>query len=61
MHPFIEAVKEYDALFAGWFKNMLGISTGALAILVSLLPRFRVQRVQGRPLVLQFTNDHYLW
>lgn len=38
MNPFIEAIKEYDALFAGWFKNMLGISTGALALLVSLLP-----------------------
>ena len=38
MHPFIKASKEYETLFSGWFKNMLGISTGALALLVSLLP-----------------------
>ena len=39
MHPFIEASKEYETLFAGWFKNLLGISTGALAVLVSLMPK----------------------
>ena len=38
-HPFIEASKEYETLFAGWFKNLLGISTGALAVLVSLMPK----------------------
>ena len=38
-HPFIEASKEYETLFSGWFKNLLGISTGALAVLVSLMPK----------------------
>ena len=38
MHPIAEASKEYETLFQGWFKNVLGISTGALAVLASLLP-----------------------
>ena len=38
MHPLMQAAEKYDALFDGWFKNILGISTGALAVLASLLP-----------------------
>jgi hypothetical protein len=38
-HPLVEASKEYESLFSGWFKNLSGISTGALALLVSLMPK----------------------
>lgn len=37
-HPLEKTIKEYDSLFQGWFKNLLGISTGALALLASFLP-----------------------
>ena len=38
MHSLIAASEKYEALFDGWFKNILGISTGALALLASLMP-----------------------
>lgn len=38
MQPITESSKEFESLFEGWFKNILGISTGALAVLASLLP-----------------------
>ena len=43
-HPLTEASKEYENLFEGWFKNLLGISTGALALLVSLMPKEQLPR-----------------
>lgn len=38
MQSLIAASEKYHALFDGWFKNILGISTGALALLASLMP-----------------------
>jgi hypothetical protein len=34
----VNAVQEYEEKLATWFKSLLGISSAALAVLVSLLP-----------------------
>jgi hypothetical protein len=56
MNPLHEMANKYEELFSGWFKNLLGISVGALAVLVALIPDTSIPAPDKYPLVISWIS-----